>query len=361
MSLQDTVSSVSDLDIIVDADGHILETIDDLLPYMDDASRSIVERGQRFDYDAIYSRSAPAPPASTHYGDLERGDDPEKILSDMDEFDIDGIVLTPGRNQSINTVNNSRVATALASAFNEWVIETTSGYDRIKPTAVVAPQRPDLAAEQIDRHANEVAGVTLPIGGLVPPAGNAQYVPIYEAAATHDLPILLHGNSISGNRSRPVQTAWTETFIEHHTVVFPFQLMWNVTTLVCQGIPEQFPTLRFVGQEAGIGWIPYLTWRLDDHFYEYPDETPYLERRPSEYLEDSFFFTTQPLGRTSPERMARMIELVGPETIMYAADLPHFDFDPPAELFEILTGRFEDDVVRGIMGEHAGEVFSIEA
>lgn len=91
--------------------------------------------------------------------------------------------------------------------------------------------------------------------------------------------------------------------------------------------------MEFVIQENGIGWIPYTAWRLDDHYLECLDEAPLLDRLPSECFEERFYFTTQPLGHTAkrPKHLAWAIEMAEPESIMYASDLGHPDFDPLRE------------------------------
>lgn len=355
-----------DLDTIVDSDGHAFEDLDTIIEYINpkyEGIKRFIESSAK-PLSNVYSLTSPTPPTTEYYGDTDRTGDPEKTLADMADFNIDYSVMNPGLNQSINTVSNTRYAVALADAYNSWILDAVvDEYDRLKPTILVPPQMPDKAAEQIDRCAGaaDFAGVTMPIGGLVPPAGDHRYEPIYDAANTHDLPIILHGNSVSAMSSRPVQAQWTETFAENHVVVFPFQLMWNMTTLLFQGVPERYPDLEFVAQEAGIAWLPYLKWRMDDHYYEYPDDSPYLTTRPGEYIDSQFYFSTQPIGNTAghPEYIAQIIEMIGTDSIMYAADLPHFDFDPPEELFEIISSRFDDAVVRDIMGKTAATVFDL--
>jgi hypothetical protein len=51
--------------------------------------------------------------------------------------------------------------------------------------------------------------------------------------------------------------------------------------------------------------------------------------------------------------------MIGADSIMYSSDLDHPDFDPPEELFDRVQGHFEDDTVRGMMGETAMDLFGI--
>lgn len=71
--------------------------------------------------------------------------------------------------------------------------------------------------------------------------------------------------------------------------------------------------------------------------------------------------TTQPLGHTGDDDPVAVIDLVGPESIIDASDLPHADFDPPEKPFDRINGRFDESADRAMMGETAVEVFDLGA
>jgi len=368
----DRIRSLDNLDIIVDSDAHVTERVEDLLKYMDDdheGIRRIVSDAAYPSHD-VYSVAHPFP-AFIHteaFGDVY-GDHPtgtaEAKKQEMAEFDLDYSVLNPTLNLALSTVNNDHAAVALANAYNSWILDQfVDERENIVTPLVVAPQHPEKAAEEIDDRADEegVVGVTLPSTGMVPPAGHRTYDPIYEAAERNGLPVLLHSGSGATANSFPTVRKWAETYAEDHAVVHPFTAMWHLTTMLFRGVPERFPDLEVVFQEAGVGWIGYTMWRLDDHYLELSDEIPGLEKLPSEYVHDRFYFTTQPLGHTArhPEHLAKAIEMAGPGNVMYSSDLPHPDFDPPEELFDRIQGRLEPEDIEAIMGKTALEVFDLE-
>lgn len=366
------LSSVAQLDAIVDTDAHVTEGVDDFLPYMHEDHRGLrkmVERSAHPLHD-IYSISHPLPPFqhSKPFGDVydDTPDEPfEAKLDQMDEFGLDFSILNPTVNLALTTVENSRLAVALARAYNDWILDEfiDGGDGRIVSTILAAPHRPDKAAEEIDRLADEdgMVGVQIPATGLNPPAGHRRYDPIYEAAQDHGLPVCYHSGSGGTQKAFPMVRNYSETYAEDHAVVHPFSHMWNLTTMLFQGLPERFPDIDWVLQESGIGWIPYMIWRLDDHYLELADEVAILNRLPSDYIAEKFYFSTQPLGHTArnPEHLAWALEMVGADRIMYSSDLPHPDFDPPEELFDRIKGHFDDETIRGIMGETATEVFAL--
>jgi predicted TIM-barrel fold metal-dependent hydrolase len=159
----------------------------------------------------------------------------------------------------------------------------------------------------------------------------------------------------------PEQSFWAETYAEDHVTQHPFAHMVNVSSLLLGGVPERFPGLTFVFQEAGIGYVPYLLRRLDTAYHELGPEVPALPDPPSEYVADSFYWCTQPLGHTAetPRHLAWLVELVGPGNVMFAADAPHPDFDTPEELFDRVRAHFGAEAVEAMMGKNAMDVYDI--
>jgi hypothetical protein len=368
-------TSVEQLDIVVDSDAHVMEGMDDIAPYIDDrygAVRKIVDAAKRPLAD-IYSVTHAMPPfpfAENMHGkegeeDSKIGGEyaPDEKLSEMREFGIDYGVLDPTLNLGLPTVENPQMAVALANAYNSWILdEYTDDAEEFTATILAATQRPAEAAEEIDRRADEddFVGVQIPSTGVLPPLGDPVYDPIYEAAEDNDLPVVMHGGNLATSHAFPTQRRWNETYTENHVITHPFGHMWHATTMLVRGVPERFPDLDFVFQESGVAWVPYLVWRLDDHYLELPHEF-HIDDLPSRYVEDQFYFTTQPLGHTAenPTHLARAIEMAGADSIMYASDLPHTDFDPPEELFGRVSREFDGAAVRGMMGETAVDVFDL--
>lgn len=366
------ITSLDDLDIIVDADAHVMESLPQFLPYMDDRYSAIEDMVDRtpIPTNSVYQLETQGPYLPDNYdigqdafdeeGGSTYGAD-DKLL-EMEEFNIDYSIVSPTLNLILPTVKNDRIAVALANAYNNWLADSVlDAHDGIKANVLAAPQDPSAAAEEIDRLAYEddIVGVAVPSTGLAPLPGHKYYDPIYEAAESHGLPVCLHGSAGQLSEQFAMVNKWVESYAEGHTIAHPLTTISNVSNMILQGVSERFSDLSFVIQESGIGWVPYLLWRLDDHYLERSYELPLLNRLPSEYFREHFYVGTQRLGHPpSPRAMARMVELVGPESVMFAADLPHFDFDPPEELFDPIRSLSDEDI-RAVMGENAKEVFAL--
>ncbi len=360
--------SISEL-TIVDTDSHVTETADKLRPYIESRNPAVLRFLDGADpvSSQLYSSTDTTPSFNQIESEGELVHDassPEKKHELMDEFAIDYTILTPGMNLGLASVNHDQTAVALGAAYNDWLLDTYLDLDPgFVGSLLVAPQKPDRAAEEIDRVADEsgIVAIQLPASGLVPPAGHFMYEPIYEAAADHDLPILMHSGNSTTTASFPVQRTWAETFMEDHAFTFPAEAMWHLISLICRGIPEKYPHLQFIHQEAGVEWLPWMMWRLDDHYLQNSQDVPMLTDLPSEYITEQFFFTSQPLGHTdNHEQLSWVLKAAGgSQNIMFATDHPHPDFDPPKELLDPIQQYFDHDEISGIMGESAVDVFGL--
>lgn len=378
---QGDVLTLDELDVIVDSDGHLMESVDDYISYMDEefaGVRKLIENSSHPPSE-VFSQTRTTPGTYT-YQDGQRigledrdtytgseGDSRDVKLTEMHEFDIDYSVITPTLTNGLATVNNDHMAIGLAQAYNDWVLDQIlDQHEGLYSSVVVAPHDPHRAAEEIDRLGDEdgVVGVLLPIGGLVPPAGARKYDPIYEAAEDNDLVMLYHGATGQMGDHWPRLRKWLQTNAEDVTLSHPMMIFPNFVTTMLRGVPERYPDLKHLFQEAGVGAVPYFIWRLDDQYMAKADEVPYLTKLPSEYIyeDELVYFTTQPVGHTArnPNHLAWAIEMAGPNNMVYAADLPHPAFDPPSELFDRIVNQFDEEVTRNIMGETAADLFGFK-
>jgi predicted TIM-barrel fold metal-dependent hydrolase len=374
---REAASSVSDLDVVVSADEHISEEVSDFFPYIDESTyggiKRVIEQASE-PWREVFSVTPPLPPfsntpmASDYSGAgnvmAKAGGKLETKLMRLDEFDIDYAVLNPTLMVALPTVNNPQAAAALVDGYNEWVYETfVAESDRLSMAIVVPGQKPRMGAEEIEKWGNKDGVVAVQVGatGHRIPVSHEWWDPIYAAAEEAGLPVKYHSSFPAMSHAFPLQHRWHELFAQDKVVAHPFSHMWNLTKLLYEGVPQKFPELEFVFQEAGIGWIPYWRMRLDRYHLALGQEMPMLDKLPTKYINDRFYFTTQPVGHSdrNDEHIAWMAKMAGPENLMYSADIPHTDFDAPEELFTPIKSRLEPDEVRGMMGETAMDVFGL--
>jgi hypothetical protein len=119
--------------------------------------------------------------------------------------------------------------------------------------------------------------------------------------------------------------------------------------------------LKIVLLEANWSWsVPYA-WRLDAAWRKLKAEVPHLQRKPSEYVRDHFWYTTQPMEEPENiEEYEQLVELLEQanmgDKLMFSSDYPHWDFDPP---FESVPPSLPIEVRRRILGENASKLYKI--
>ena len=72
----------------------------------------------------------------------------------------------------------------------------------------------------------------------------------------------------------------------------------------------------------------------------------WCKRRPSDYVWDHVRFATQPLETPDdPDQLLAAVEFLRPaDTLMYASDFPHWDFDEPEQTLRQLPAEWRDNV-----------------
>lgn len=347
---------------VVDVDAHVSETVDHLTPYMDEGAANSLTSGRpvfigMFGWDLSMRGRI-----TTAYSD-ERA---EKAISEgyadvLDEFNTDYAMLTPTKGSTINLFSDVDLACEVASAYNDFQLaELLDVDDRFRGAALVCFHDPQRAAAEIERVGDEddIVGVYAASSGQNVPFGDPKFDPIYEAAEDHDLPIAYHATVKGGPTDFPKQNSGLSSFTGAHTLFHPWSQELTLTSLVEHGAPEKFPDLDWVFLEAGIGWVPYLLWRLDKHYLSRRSELPRLERKPSEYADDQFYYASQPIGEPDdPDHIKGMVDMIGADNLVYATDFPHFDFDAPIEPARQLG--LDREETRQVFGENAMEVFDI--
>jgi predicted TIM-barrel fold metal-dependent hydrolase len=280
----------------------------------------------------------------------------------LTELGIDVGILFPDHMLLFAAIPNAEYATALARAYNRWLLaEWLQAEEGLYGVVLACPQNPEAAAREIAHYAREerIVGVYLPTAGVNPLWGDRRYDPIMAAAEAANLPVCLHSVTLV-SPAFPCQLDQFENHFARQVLSHSFAMMANLTSIIHSGVPARFPGLRVVFTEAGIAWVPYMMWRMDKYYNEYRRMVPFLEKRPSEYIRERMWFATQPIEEPDdPRDLVATIDLLGgPERILFASDWPHHDFDHPRAILKL---PMQADAKRKIMGENALKVFGIAA
>jgi predicted TIM-barrel fold metal-dependent hydrolase len=351
-----TSKDILEQEVIIDADIHLTVPLDELAEYADKPYSDYLRAPD------IQLKSPGWDP--TLGGKIESRDllSPEQVEEDL----VKGMhVDYPLLNSFVNLSRLSQrdVAVHLESAVNDFLLDRFLDDTDFYALASVQTQEPDKAAEEIDRIGDEdkFVGVFLPSTGPSPPLGDPDYDIMYQAMEDNGLPPVYHGATNSGfDVGFPKQNAEFRKFVEAHVNAHLWSQTMTLTSTLAHGVPEKFPDLDFVFLEAGISYVPYMMWRLNKEFAMRRSEVPLAEKRPEEYIRDQYYFASQPLGEPiDPKDMGQMIDLIGADSLMFASDYPHWDFDHPSELNKYLRNMYDEDERKKILHGNANEVFDL--
>jgi predicted TIM-barrel fold metal-dependent hydrolase len=259
---------------------------------------------------------------------------PDRVRDQLlDHHGIAAAMLVGTYVHQFTAMPQSKFAAALATAYNDWLIEKWLAADpRFKGSVAVAAQEPVLAAREIDRvggHPSMVQ-VNLPMPSPQVPWGDEKYYPIWEAAVRNDLRVAFHVSPPAGLFGPPSANGWPTSYMELRCI-YPLTFQSGLVSLVCNGVFERFPRLKIILLEGGFSWVPGTMWKLDQSWAALRREVPWLKRPPSEYVREHVRFGTQPIEEPpDPAQLVQIIDMLGSdEMLMFATDYPHWDFDAP--------------------------------
>ncbi|MPZ86564.1 MAG: amidohydrolase family protein [Nitriliruptorales bacterium] len=251
---------------------------------------------------------------------------------------------------------NPRVETALAWAYTRWWTEEVLPNDPGMRTMVYLPFRDPEASLRMIETFSESPGV---IGFMVTSTRfvavhEDKYMPIYAALEERGMPLGFH----AGFNQQDRLLEGMNRFLSVHAIGFVLNNLIHTTNLVINGIPERFPNLKLIIIESGLAWIPFLMQRLDNEYLMRTNEAPLLKKRPSEYMAQNFYYTTQPLEMENMQALELTLEMINAETqLMFASDYPHWDFNLPSTIYDLPFLNREQKL--NILGRNALEVFPI--
>ena len=291
---------------LIDADGHIRETEEEVFEYLPDYYKDRREAVMYF-------------PLLPHHGwhrQAGRGGMGRSFLiptlqdwqTALAQGGIEAAVLYATRFMHIGQVGMVEFAVELSRAYNDYLYDKFLRHDRrLKGMAILPLQDPGAAASELRRAVKEygMVGGILPADGLPRPLGHPEFHPLYEAANRLGCMLAIHSqNSLRNN----------DLFMWRHeaaTLAHVWPQMRQFTNLMFSGVFGKFPDLRIAFLEAGCGWVPYLMSKMEPRMGELLPPSKLIEQRRI-YFQCGEEMTT-----------SRDIELLGDECLFWASDFPH--------------------------------------
>lgn len=289
------------------------------------------------------------------------GSDPHHMLKHhLDKYGVDYAILTGSGILGVSLNPDPDYGNVVASAYNDWLVENwLSVSPKFRGSILVNHSDPQAAAREIDRmakHENMVQVIMCSGSRIL--YGQRFFHPIYEAAERNGLPVAIHpGTEGRGIAGQPTPSGYPTRYMEWHNIL-PTNYMAHINSLVCEGVFEKFPSLKFVAIEGGIAWLPHLMWRMDKNYKALRDTAPWLTKLPSEYIRRHIYVTTQPIEEPEkPEQLNQIFDMIGADhMILFSSDYPHWDFDNP----KMTLNSIKRDLRKKILAENASVLYNLK-
>ncbi len=287
-----------------------------------------------------------------------RAADPVLRMQDMDLDGVAAQVVYPPLHQL--QIANPELRTQCIQAFNDWAAEFNSvNPDRLCLLAQLPTHDPQAAAREVERIARAGhRGILYSFFTAQPKMFDPAWEPVWAAAGEARLSIAIHlgggAHSLDPDRGGGGRQSWQA---RAYAATSPMQLDEVLTGVLLSGILERHPQLRFIMGESGIGWVPYMLWRIDrmyDQFSKRPEMGNMLAMKPTEYFRRQVYVTFEedPIG-------VPMIPAIGADNVMWASDYPHPDgtFPHSREFVAEAFRELPEPIVRKVVCENAAQLY----
>lgn len=292
------------------------------------------------------------------YGDGYPGSDPEVVVSHLfEEGGVDYAILNPmTRGNIADYLLNSRICAAV----NDWLVERWLESDgRFRGTIRVNPEDVKGAVAEIERLADhpKMVQIGVPLQSREP-YGKPMFEPIWETAAALGLPVAVHINGGNGVDHPPTFAGHAHTY-PGYAAFMPLNFFVHLATLIIEGTFGRHADLKFVFADGGYDILTPLMWRLDTFWMSMRDQTPWVDRYPSEYLRDHVRFCTSAFdGPTDVGLTDRWMDFTDKaDLVMYGSGYPHWSTTAPEAAAHGLNNQQREKV----MWRNASELYALPA
>jgi uncharacterized protein len=229
-----------------------------------------------------------------------------------------------------------------------WLDRENNWHQRYRGSICVATESPRDGAREIEHWAGHPLMSQVLITAEPRPAwGHPRHDPIWAAATRHDIPVACH-LSRGQHNELPMSPVGFMTYNHDLMVSYSMLAVNQVMSLIFDGVFDRFPTLQIVLIEHAFNWILPLMWRMDNVYAARGPENG-LKRKPSEYVKDHIWFTTQPLDYPENKlELTKALEWMEAEKILlFSSDYPHWTFDEPQWVAKHLPAQMREKIMFG--------------
>ena len=278
----------------------------------------------------------------------------------MDKEGIDVAVLFPSRGLASMAVDgmNPALAGAVGRAYNDWMFDFCKDYpDRLYGAGHITPHDVEAAVSETRRCVEELGFKAI---FLRPEIINGRswhdpyFDPLWAECQRLGVPVGFHAGGRPPTIAQVGDREFSTTML-HHVYSHSVGMMLAVGSFCGGGIFERFPELKTAFLEGNCSWVPWLMWRLDEHYEWKGFEHPELTIHPSEYFKRQGFASVE-----CDEWPSKYIDDAGfGHTVVFSTDYPHPDSKYPYAVDSFLSMDLSEESKRRYLWDNCARLYGL--
>jgi predicted TIM-barrel fold metal-dependent hydrolase len=305
---------------------------------------------------------------------IRRLTDPELRLKDQERDGVQaevlyGVLGTTGR------MNDPEAAVEVMRVYNEWLADFCATHpDRYAGLASIPNNPLEATIAEVERVGKRgvLRGLDIANSTDLKPLWDPYWNPLWDVVEASGLPLHFHTVGgyvpdhirkivfLGGDPTRAtlpdapaVELSVARAAFATNITQFQINMANILASIIFSGVLERHPRLRLVLGESGIGWIPYVLWRMDAEWEDQFRDLS-LKMPPSDYWKRQCWATyqTDPIG-------IKLLDELGVDKIMWGSDFPHPDgvWPDSREYIDKELGHLAPAVRRQIVCENAARLY----
>ena len=290
---------------------------------------------------------------------IRRLTDPELRVKDQDRDGIQAEVLY-GILGAAQRLQDPEAEIEMMRIYNEWLAEFCAGQpERFAGLAAIPSHSIEAAVDEIKRVAarGAVRGVEIANTHDLKPLFHPDWYPVWEAVNDAKLPVHFHTIGTPKTDTEGFAPLQQRQAFAVSLTGFQMAMSRILMEVIYGGVLEDYPNIKVVIGESGIGWIPYILDHMDLEWEEqFKDLT--LKMKPSDYWHRQCYATYQ-----SDRVGTRLLDFLGEDNIMWGSDFPHPDgVWPDSQSFiEDELGHLPEGIRHKVICANAVELYGFAA
>jgi uncharacterized protein len=254
-------------------------------------------------------------------------------------------------------VEDVELSQAYCRAYNRWIAEFCRPYsDRLIPIAHLSLGDPQAAAQELERAVKDGCrgAFVAPFTITRKPHGHPNHDPVFAKSQELDVPLAIHPTfeprglnraRFHGMERMPLLGVMASVILQQPLTTF-FQF----------GVFDKFPKLKVVVLESGSSWLGFWMDRMDEGYEAWMGRTLPLKKKPSDYVRSQVWISGDP----DEQATAYVVDFVGRDRFFWASDFPHPDHGGKyLAALERMVAPMSPEARRGVVGENVIKCYNL--